>query len=148
MRTDGFPMLELLRQDPARARPSRVAAPRPGTNARSREERVIVCARCGHRVTTDGERLEVEGRHEHTFLNPAGIVYRIACFRDAPGCTLAGGESSYWSWFPGFSWTIAVCEACGTHLGWAFRRTDEGFYGLIVKRLGEAPEPSLEPPSV
>jgi hypothetical protein len=97
-------------------------------------------------VTTEAERLEVEGTHEHTFLNPAGIVYRIVCFREAPGCALAGGESSYWSWFPGFSWTIGVCEACGTHLGWGFRRAEEGFYGLIVDRLRDAPESSAAPP--
>ena len=68
-------------------------------------------------------------------MNPAGIEYVIAGFRDAPGCALAGEASSYWSWFPSFAWQVAICGACGVHLGWSFASEAERFYGLILDRL-------------
>lgn len=72
-------------------------------------------------------------------MNPAGIVYRIGCFREAPGCAEVGGESAYWSWFPGYTWQIVVCAACTEHLGWRFRADDSTFWGLILARLAEPP---------
>lgn len=29
------------------------------------------------------------------------------------------------SWFPGFTWTIAVCPRCGYHLGWYMKLSSE-----------------------
>merc|ERR1712072_357388 len=38
------------------------------------------------------------------------------------------------SWFPGYRWSILVCEGCGgvTHLGWKFTGAQRSFYALIV----------------
>ena len=90
---------------------------------------------CGHRVAHAEAKIAVSGQHEHTCVNPAGIVYRIACFRSAPGCKAQGDLVAEHSWFAGYAWQIALCGNCLLHLGWAFRGTGEGFHGLIVDRI-------------
>ena len=78
------------------------------------------------------------GRHRHTCVNPAGYVYRIECFRDAPGCIGVGQFSPEWSWFADHLWQVVCCTNCSVHLGWAFQSDDGIFYGLIASRLGES----------
>jgi hypothetical protein len=101
-----------------------------------------VCAVCSHPVTTEEERIEVDGKHAHVCVNPHGILYRIECFRDAPGCTGVGDPETFWSWFPGCSWQVGLCAGCGEHLGWRFRSADEAFVGLLPERLARGEEPS------
>lgn len=75
--------------------------------------------------------------HEPVFFNPAGRAFRILCFTDAPGVRDRGTPTDDFTWFPGYHWTIALCAACGEHLGW--RYTGETppleFFGLIKSRL-------------
>ena len=107
--------------------------------AREGGGRAIRCARCGQQVSTAGERIEQAGSHEHRFDNPAGIRYRIGCFRRAPGCRRLGEATLAWTWFPGHAWSVAVCIQCATHLGWSYGASGSGdaFYGLILDRLAE-----------
>lgn len=99
-------------------------------------EEYIFCRQCRNRITSPAERIEVQGSHRHTFANPHGILFEIGCFRTVMGCGHAGPASTDFSWFPGFSWRIAVCIKCLTHLGWLFASPDKGsFHGLILDRL-------------
>lgn len=99
-------------------------------------EKNICCRYCNHVITSQNEIIEVQGAHRHSFANPHGIVFEIGCFIAAPGCGWVGSASSEFSWFKGFSWRIAVCLMCLTHLGWMFSSTgDTIFYGLILDRL-------------
>jgi cereblon len=53
---------------------------------------------------------------------------------------LVGPASSDWSWFPPHLWTMALCDRCHAHLGWAFSKQQgapPAFYGLIAERLRE-----------
>jgi hypothetical protein len=96
----------------------------------------LLCATCGCVITSPSQRISVDGSHHHTFTNPVGLVFEIGCFRDAPGCRQAGSATGDWTWFDGFSWRIAVCHQCQSHLGWSYQSNDsEGFFGLIVDRL-------------
>jgi hypothetical protein len=95
----------------------------------------LVCAACGHRISEQAYRIEVTGAHEHTFVNPGGFVHRIGCFAAAPGCVHVGGTQSAFSWFPGWSWEVAVCGRCRAHVGWIFRCRPEQFHGLILDAL-------------
>lgn len=104
---------------------------------RLESERVIVCASCGHRVTTADERVSIHGAHEHTAMNPHGLLYTIGCYREAGGCAGQGEVHHYWSWFEGYGWQIALCAGCGVHLGWRFVAPRDVFHGLIVDRLAE-----------
>ena len=102
----------------------------------SDQEEYIRCRQCHNVITSPTERIQVQGLHQHTFANPHGIVFEIGCFRSVKGCGHAGPASKEFSWFKGFSWRIAVCIMCLTHLGWLFDSTDEeSFHGLILDRL-------------
>jgi len=101
--------------------------------------RPIRCAHCGQQVSTADQRIDQAGSHEHRFGNPAGIVFRIGCFRHAPGCRRVGEATLQWTWFPGHAWSLALCIKCGTHLGWSYGpgATGAAFFGLILDRLAE-----------
>ena len=94
----------------------------------------LVCAECKHSVTNVSERIEVFGRHDHSFGN-LGYPVQLGCFRDAPGCMGVQGISRGYSWFRGYAWQIQVCRKCYTQLGWKYMGENESFYGLIFKTL-------------
>lgn len=85
----------------------------------------------------------MNGAHVHLFTNPAGFVYEIGCFASAPGCSHVGSIEDAFSWFPGWSWQIATCAACGVHLGWRYCSSGSSgssgaqFHGVIVAALRE-----------
>jgi hypothetical protein len=110
-------------------------APEAGGAPVATQEPVWRCAACGHEVALDRDRVHLEGAGVRTFVNPEGIEFRITGFRDAPGCAASGRPSSYWSWFPGFAWQVALCSGCGRHLGWSFQSAEARFHGLILDRL-------------
>lgn len=99
-------------------------------------ERCILCRQCHHVITSRSERIEVQGGHKHTFANPRGIIFQIGCFGSVRGCGYIETSTAKWSWFRGFSYKIAVCEKCLTHLGWLYTsETMKNFCGLILERL-------------
>lgn len=99
------------------------------------EERAVVCAACNHALTKASARIEIDGAHEHAFANPAGLTFRVACFREAPGCAGFGDESTVWTWFKGFAWRVALCGSCSEHVGWSYRSEASSFFGLITTRI-------------
>lgn len=107
----------------------------PGRAAGVGDDEALRCAVCEHRITERSYRREMSGAHEHMFVNPAGIAFVIGCFVAAPGCSYAGETSHAFSWFPGWSWQVAVCGRCRAHVGWIFRCAGEQFHGLIVAAL-------------
>jgi hypothetical protein len=96
---------------------------------------LLCCVQCLHTITSDNRRMTVSGAHRHVFANPFGHVFEIGCFSDAPGCAVVGAPSPDFSWFTGTTWRVAVCAACGLHLGWRYESGDRAFYGLILDRL-------------
>ena len=103
------------------------------------EEKWLRCAACGARLTPSHSRIEVNGAHEHAFMNPSGLRFTVACFATAPGCMPDGDPSAVWTWFPGHAWQIALCKACGVHVGWSFQaiasESTSTFHGLVRDRL-------------
>jgi hypothetical protein len=87
-------------------------------------------------VSDGSQRIEVDGHHQHTFFNPAGVTYRIACFASASGCRGVGPFSDEFTWFAGHRWQVAVCAGCQQHLGWNFDG-DGAFTALIEPRIVE-----------
>lgn len=75
------------------------------------------------------------GAHEHVRMNPAGFVFTIRCFSDAAGARAVGEPSSEFAWFPHYDWQVAVCRACGAHLGWWFSSVGDRFVGLIREAI-------------
>ena len=97
----------------------------------------ICCRACGGVVTGKDQKIQVSGSHSHTFFNPAGIVFELGCFHQAPGCLMIGGPSGEFTWFPDHLWRVALCRRCRIHLGWLFAMEGNAFYGLILSKLRE-----------
>jgi ribosomal protein L40E len=97
----------------------------------------IRCRQCHASITSGSRVIQKNGSHEHTFFNPHGIVFRIGCFSQAPGCLVNDRYTGEFSWFASHLWTFAICRQCYTHLGWHFRGESGSFYGLIFARLEE-----------
>ena len=93
------------------------------------------CTECHYPITRHSDRIAINEQHQHVFTNPHGHIFQIGCFAQAPGCLIIGPETSYFSWFPGYVWQIALCGQCGTLLGWAFRSQESQFFGLILDKL-------------
>jgi hypothetical protein len=102
----------------------------------SKQARYIICRQCGQRLTRPSERIAVNGSHTHTFANPSGLVFEIGCFNMATGCAFIGPPSMEFPWFTGYTWQIAICSTCQTHLGWLFLgQNSQQFFGFILDRL-------------
>ena len=97
----------------------------------------ILCKACGRKITTAEQAIAVNSSFQHTFFNPAGIVFELGCYRRAEGAGAVGQPSSEFSWFSGYLWSFALCSGCQTHLGWYFESASDGFWGLILNRLRE-----------
>lgn len=95
----------------------------------------IVCRQCLQLITIESERIEIGGAHQHTFANPAGLLFQIGCFGSAQGCAPAGPPETRWSWFAGYRWQAVLCSSCLVHLGWRYTGAAGTFYGLILHRL-------------
>ncbi|KAE8291747.1 hypothetical protein D5F01_LYC09107 [Larimichthys crocea] len=111
------------------------AAEEGGTSAAT----LILCRACGHELAhgTDihfvPSRLALSSRNDtlgegrrvtiQLFENPHGHQFEVITFRKAD-VTQHWPADKHFSWFPGFSWTVATCPRCKTHLGWAFQPSD------------------------
>ena len=131
-----LPPYELLRPGAERPDAGRETTVKHGEDEREEEGAALLCRVCGHRVTSDADRAEVGGAHRHRFANPHGFVFRVGCFREAPGARLTGVPTTDFTWFPGHAWCYVHCGRCGVHLGWHFTGAGRSaFYGLILDSL-------------
>jgi uncharacterized CHY-type Zn-finger protein len=95
----------------------------------------IICKKCRNEITTVEYSIAVRGQHAHIFTNPLGTTFHVGCFSMAWGCFIYGIPTYDATWFTGFTWCIAVCANCFTHLGWYYQSGGESFYGLIMANL-------------
>ena len=133
---DSSSELPYVAKEDYRVRRSEQAGTETQRATSTRRERAIICALCQHRITSEQDRIQVSGSHEHQLFNPHGILFHIGCFQTARGCTVAGDATTEFSWFPGFAWRHALCGGCQQHLGWRFEN-DSGytFFSLVLNRL-------------
>ncbi|HLU65386.1 MAG TPA: cereblon family protein [Kofleriaceae bacterium] len=134
-----MPGLPLSAEQDAGSRARRAAgtsrAPAREAGRGAGKGRRLVCARCRHPITHERERIEIDGLHERSQVNPHGFVWTFGCWARAPGCDPVGPPSTEFTWFPGHSWQIEQCAGCGAHMGWLFRGPERSFHGLICDRL-------------
>ncbi|MBB4285749.1 cereblon family protein [Roseospira goensis] len=132
----------------ARARhgppPDRPAAPAPGVAAAdpaARGRRRLCCRACGAVIARPEDAIAVGGAHSHHVFNPAGIVFHIGCFRDAPGVRAVGPRTGRFTWFRGYDWVVTACGTCARHLGWMYHAIADTapatFQALVLDRLVE-----------
>lgn len=126
---------EARRGEPGAIGPGGASDPALDREATDGDDRPLVCARCRLPITSEAERIDIDGLHEHTQINPHGVVWSFACFARAPGCAAVGRPSREFTWFAGHAWQIASCGGCAWHLGWRFISEARAFHGLIVGRV-------------
>lgn len=84
----------------------------------------------------------VRESHAHHVFNPAGIVFHIGCFAEAPGVRAVGARTGRFSWFPGYVWCPTACGHCARHLGWHYVAeitvSPATFHALILDRVTES----------
>ncbi len=103
---------------------------------KSEEEKYILCIQCKNKISQPIYKMNHQGTFDHTFLNPAGDVFHIGCFKRADGCVVIGEASLEWTWFQGCQWQVALCGHCLKHLGWYYQsETVLPFFGLILDAL-------------
>jgi hypothetical protein len=95
----------------------------------------VLCASCRAALTHAELRREVDGAHEHTFFNAAGVVYTLRCFESAPGTRTVGDPVLAFSWFAGWAWQIGLCGRCGAHVGWRWEKGGASFVGLVTTAI-------------
>lgn len=95
------------------------------------DEKVVRCKMCVQEITKSSSAIFP---HEHTFRNPLGLTFDIACYRDAPGAGDVGVPTLFATWFPNYAWSNAQCSKCNYHLGWWFHGPDV-FIGIIIDRV-------------
>lgn len=128
----GAGVLHLLRETKVG---SRAAAEAEEFEEEDLGQRGLFCRQCGNRITSEASRITVNGSHTHAFFNPAGILFELGCFREAPGCSVHGEASPHFTWFAGYVWRLALCGRCAVHLGWQFEDQDATFFCLILSHL-------------
>ncbi|GAA33019.2 cereblon [Clonorchis sinensis] len=88
-----------------------------------RRSAACVCVLCDCNITSSRHIicLAQEGSFQ-TYVNPAGVLHDIVTVSQVThnSVSLVGSPSEEYSWFPGYSWTIANCTSCSHHLGWLF----------------------------
>ena len=115
----------------AAAEPEPEPEPEPARGAST--DTLILCRACGHELASGTDicfvpsRLALSGRndtsagggrrvHVQLLENPHGRRFEVVTFRRAAVEKLWPAERRF-SWFPGFSWTVASCPSCKAHLG-------------------------------
>lgn len=126
----------LLKDREKSFKPSLNSSPNVDADQKESSEKYLVCKTCENKITTIGHKIEIFGSFKHSFLNPAGHVFEIGCFSEAPGCSILGEPTSEWTWFPDYQWQIALCSSCISHLGWYYSAGKKlSFFGLILNTL-------------
>ncbi|XP_050355587.1 protein cereblon-like isoform X2 [Nymphalis io] len=97
---------------------------------------VLCCSSCAVEIARREHifAMSSEGVHSN-YTNIGGYMHDIVTVSCASNTELSGAPSAEFSWFPGYTWTIALCAACLAHVGWRFDAQRRGlrpqqFYGL------------------
>lgn len=84
----------------------------------------ICCSSCRVPLSNVDHVFTVGGAEGTTanYVNEHGFIHQVVTLRqiDEQEVMCVGGASTENSYFPGYGWTIAYCQRCGSLLGWKF----------------------------
>ncbi|PIW26960.1 MAG: hypothetical protein COW30_12440 [Rhodospirillales bacterium CG15_BIG_FIL_POST_REV_8_21_14_020_66_15] len=114
----------------------------PAAEAEELTDDALYCARCGYLVTRRRWAFSPSGGHERVCANPAGRLFKVVSFLEAPGAADHGPPIEDFTWFQGYAWNFAHCRGCSDHLGWRYTSDQDPplFWGLIKDRLSSLPK--------
>ena len=104
----------------------------------------FLCKRCRNKISIYNDIFAVsKGAVNVNYCNPAGYIHETLTVKKTfeSAVKLVEKPSIEFSWFPGYSWQIAICSQCYTHVGWKFAAvnnrnlTPRTFFGLSCKSL-------------
>lgn len=118
------------------------------------------CKKCDRGIANYADMFAMSNQGvSSSYCNPSGFVHEtLTVYQTLPKTTRTTTKpSTEFSWFPGYSWQIAICNACNNHIGWKFIATKRSlkprkFYGLCGKSIRVASDRKLqtdhEPPQL
>jgi hypothetical protein len=84
------------------------------------------CAYCNAKVGRVSDIFTVDGADgaNGAYVNPHGVIHQTWTVRQVCDNSVftVGDAEIQDSWFPGYTWTIAHCANCFSHIGWKFAR--------------------------
>jgi len=91
-----------------------------------RQQTYVLCKLCSTKLSSATDMFTVAGSEgtSGAYVNEYGVIHQTITLRAVSEQHLwyTGGKETKDSWFPGYSWTIAYCRFCHSHLGWKFER--------------------------
>ncbi|CAH0664252.1 unnamed protein product [Spodoptera exigua] len=101
-----------------------------------RRKSVLCCSSCMAQIARKEHifPMSSEGVHSN-YTNLGGYMHDILTVSEACNVETNGAPSAEYSWFPGYTWTVALCANCMVHVGWRFEALKRSlrpaqFYGL------------------
>ncbi|CAO2171417.1 unnamed protein product [Urochloa humidicola] len=76
--------------------------------------------RCRNCLTSVARRSDVVMLFSADAIGSHSFVKDMITVHTATGLGLRGDPSKVYSWFPGYTWTVALCYACESNIGWLF----------------------------
>ncbi|CAL4947487.1 unnamed protein product [Urochloa decumbens] len=77
--------------------------------------------RCRNCLTSVARRSDMVILSSADAIGSHSFVKEMITVHSATGLGLRGDPSKIYSWFPGYTWTVALCYACESNIGWLFR---------------------------
>ncbi|XP_055617888.1 protein cereblon-like [Toxorhynchites rutilus septentrionalis] len=110
------------------------------------------CKKCDRRIANYVDMFAMSKQGvSSSYCNPSGFIHEtLTVYRVVPKTARTTTKpSTDFSWFPGYSWQIAVCNACNNHIGWKFAATKRNykpkkFYGLCGKSIRVASDRKVD----
>lgn len=133
-------MLRLLQEDATEGAPA--SGTSPGSETEREEDSAFLCAVCEAEISWRRALFAMRASSfVQVFPNPLGHMKVIYTFRDAASVRVAGGQTTEFTWFAGYAWSVAYCARCNSHLGWLFQAVasaePSSFFGLLKDALVE-----------
>ncbi|KAL7499985.1 hypothetical protein ACHAWT_010926 [Skeletonema menzelii] len=99
-------------------------------NVEKDRETIIRCKCCASALSPMRNVFTVKGAEGTTghYVNEHGVVHQTVTLREVDpkvSVVCVGRPETKDSWFPGYSWQIAYCYVCSSHLGWRFRQVSK-----------------------
>ena len=99
-------------------------------NIEKDRDTILRCKCCASALSLMRNIFTVKGAEGTTgqYVNEHGIVHQTLTLRDVDpkvSVVCVGRPETKDSWFPGYSWQIAYCYVCSSHLGWKFRQVSK-----------------------